>query len=300
MSAARFPGVPASRVFLDPENPGFRSCYNRRPFLFHHSLSEKHPLFQLSRLRRLIENPATRAGIYFDAGPVLVDQRWKDIPPSRLSLDQAFDHAGQAGVWIVLRRVQRDSEYRRLLDECLDELKLLSGRDIDHGTKMRNAIVFLTSPRRVTPYHIDRECNFLMQVAGTKQISVYDPDDREVTTEEELENFWSKDNNAAVYKPQYRDRAHLFSLTPGTGVHIPVNSPHWVKNGEGLSISLSVAYQYCDRERKYLYQANYCLRKLGIHPSPPGHQAADAAKRAALAVGFAGKNLFWHSRGRAA
>lgn len=291
MSPETIPSAHPGRVFVDVEGPSFQSNYNRRPFLFHHSLSAAEPLFALPRLRKLIENPATRDGIYFDSGSVRVDQLWKDIPSTQLTLQQAFDGARQGKTWIVLRRIQRDPEYRALLDQCLEELKTLTHRDIDHGTKMRNAILFLTSPGRVTPYHIDRECNSLLQIAGTKQISVYDPDDREVTTDEELENFWSKDNNAAVFKPQYQDRAHVFWMTPGTGVHIPVNSPHWVKNGDGLSISLSVAYQYRDADRKYVYQANYYMRKMGLHPAPPGALGADAAKKALMALGFAGKKL---------
>lgn len=300
MSAAGLPLALAGPVFTDPDNQGFTRDYNTHPFLFHHSLSAGHPLFQLSRLRKLVENPATREGIYFDSGSVRVDELWKDIPSAKLSLDEAFDRLGESGSWIVLRRIQRDPEYLGLLNQCLEEVKRLSGRDIDHGTKMRNAIVFLTSPGRITPYHIDRECNFLMQISGTKQISIYDPDDREVTTEEELEKFWSKDNNAAIYKPQYDNRAHVFNLTPGTGVHIPVNSPHWIKNSDNLSITLSVAYQYRDSERKYVYQANYYLRRFGFKPSPPGRHGADMAKKALLSMGFAGKRLFRSRRRNAA
>ena len=39
--------------------------------------------------------------------------------------------------------------------------------------KKCDALIFVTSPNRITPYHIDRECNFLMQVSGSKTISIH-------------------------------------------------------------------------------------------------------------------------------
>lgn len=105
-------------------------------------------------------------------------------------------------------------------------------------------------------------------------------------------NSWSKDNNAAVYKPQYQDRAYVFEMKPGTGVHIPVNSPHWLKNGDNVSISLSISYQYKDWRRKYVFQANYYLRKFGLNPTPPGRSALlDNTKRLVVQVGLTGKKL---------
>lgn len=191
-----------------------------------------------------------------------------------------------------MKRVQHDPDYNQLLVQCLDEVQRLSGRQIDQDKKSQEAIIFLTSPHRVTSYHIDRECNFLMQVRGDKEISVFDRNDRDVLPEAELETFWSKDNNAGVYKPQYQDRAHVFVMRPGTGVHIPVNSPHWLKNGNNVSVSLSISYQYKDWRRKYVFQANYYLRRMGINPTPPGKSALlDNAKRLVVQVGLNSKKL---------
>jgi hypothetical protein len=123
-------------------------------------------------------------------------------------------------------------------------------------------------------------------------MNVFDRNDRDVTTEQELETFWSKDNNAGKYKPEFQDRAYVFEMRPGTGVHIPVNSPHWLKTYNEVSISFSISYQYKDTRRKHVYQANYYLRKMGLNPTPPGKSALlDNTKRAAVAAGFAVKNL---------
>jgi hypothetical protein len=135
---------------------------------------------------------------------------------------------------------------------------------------VEDIIIFVTSPKRVTAYHIDRECNFLLQIKGTKTMYVFDREDREVLSEEEMELFWSIDNNAATYKPHLQDRAAAYRMTPGVGVHIPVNCPHWLQNDDNVSVSLSVNFQFKDPLRANVYRSNFLLRKLGLKPTPPG------------------------------
>jgi hypothetical protein len=261
-------------------NETFKSSFDTRPFEFHHSLTESHPLFNLSAIRRLLDVPSIRQFIAYDAGDIRVDQRWDSIPPEKPPIEEVYENISRSGAWIMIRFVHRIPEYKAILDECLDEVHRLSGREVSQDEKSREAILFITSPNRVTPYHIDRECNFLMQVAGEKTINVFDRNDKEVVTEQELETYWSKDNNAGVYKPQFQDRAFVRTMRPGTGVHIPVNFPHWLQNGNNVSISFSISYQYKDWTRKNVYQANYYLRKLGLNPTPPGQSPAlDTTKR---------------------
>ncbi len=115
---------------------------------------------------------------------------------------------------------------------------------------------------------------------GDKSISIFDRNDRTVLPEAEIEKFWAVDNNAAVYKPEHQDRARVYELGPGTGVHLPVNSPHWVKNGDLPSVSLSINFQFSGRARSDVYRANYYLRRLGLEPKPPGSSdLADRVKR---------------------
>jgi hypothetical protein len=273
----------------DSASENFQRDFDTIPFSFEHRFQSGHPLFQASRLRKLMENPATRAGIYYDAGDIRVDQRWDAVPPRKLTIEEAFDAIESAGAWMIFRRVHLDPDYDDILNECMRDVKILSGRRIDEDRKSQEAMIFVTSPKRVTSYHIDRECNFLMQVKGRKTINVFP---RDVTPEEELETFWSRDNNAGVYKPELQHRAYVFPMEPGKGVHIPVNCPHWLQNGDNVSISLSISYQYKDSNRKYVYQANYYLRKLGLHPSPPGrYPLLDHSKNLAMAAGIRAKKL---------
>jgi hypothetical protein len=81
-----------------------------------------------------------------------------------------------------------------------------------------------------------------------------------------------------------------YRLEPGTGVHIPVNCPHWLQNGDDISISLSVNFQFLDSVRANLYRANYMLRRLGLSPSMPGtNPALDRAKSFAMTVAIAAR-----------
>jgi len=175
-----------------------------------------------------------------------------------------------SGAWVLFRSVQRDAEYRVLLDHGLAEIKSYLGPTIDSQILVEDVLIFVASPKRVTTYHIDRECNFLLHIRGTKTIHVFDREDREVLPEEELERFWSVDFNAAVYKPQLQHRAISYKLAPGIGVHIPVNCPHWIENDDNVSISLSLNFQLRERLRANIYRANFLLRQLGFHPTPPG------------------------------
>ena len=57
--------------------------------------------------------------------------------------------------------------------------------------ELREAFIFVSSPGAVTPFHIDPEWNFLLQVRGRKIIHVFPADDRSLVSEEELERFYS-------------------------------------------------------------------------------------------------------------
>jgi len=53
-------------------------------------------------------------------------------------------------------------------------------------------------------------------------------------------------------------------MLPGTAVHIPVNSPHWVQNGPDVSVSLNINVDFDDAVWGDVYRFNYVMRKLGL------------------------------------
>ena len=283
----------ASGIKLIEQNEEFKTKFDRYSFAFRHKLAG-HPVFELGRLMELAEETqGTRpADLYYDAGTVDVNQRWDRTPRPEFSARDAIQRIENCGAWIVLKRADKNEEYARVLKECMAELQEFTGLNLDRVMKVQEVILFITSPKRVTTYHIDRECSLLLQIRGDKRISIFDRNDREVLSEEEIERFWSVDHNAPRYKPELQSHAAVYEMKPGIGVHIPVNAPHWVQNGDSISISLNVNFQYRDTARANLYRLNFLLRKMGVQPSPPGiSPMKDRVKSVAVLPAVWAKNM---------
>jgi hypothetical protein len=257
--------------WIESDSVEFCEKFNKCCFEVRHHLSS-HTLFQIDELmslaKRTRDNNPTR--LYYDAGKIRVDQRWDSIPKAEFSIEDAMRRIQECGAWIVIKHAQEDPAYRILLDKGLAELTSMAGDGIEPLIKQRDIIIFITSPKRITTYHIDRECNWILQIHGTKTLHVFDQNDREVLPETEIERFWAVDNNAPKYKAELQNRAISYKLAPGMGVHVPVNAPHWVENDDNVSVTLSVNFQFKDTLRANVHRANYFLRRLGMSPSGPG------------------------------
>jgi nitrate reductase cytochrome c-type subunit len=261
-------GIPSQIYSADREQ--FARDFNERPFMVDHSLGG-HPAVSMDRLHNLLERSLPIPNkVYWNAGKREVGQKWSDRPGRDFSIEEAFRRIRESDAWIIIFGAERDPEIHAMLEEGLKEVQELTGIDFAREVKNMQSIVFITSPHRISEYHIDRECSMLLQVHGKKTIHIFDQNDREVLPEEEKERFWSVDNNAAVYKPQFQDRAHSFLLEPGKAVHIPVNAPHWLQNGDDISVSINQNFQFKNEKYANIYRANYYLRKFGLNPTPRG------------------------------
>jgi hypothetical protein len=269
----------ASSAVMQVDADVFRDAFNRRAFLVSHTLS-RHPLFTLPRLVELSKRLPEHS-IAYNAGDVSVAEGLYGGPRTGLGVEETIRRIEECRSWMVLKLVESDPQYRTLLDTCLDEIDRLSARRLP-GIGKRAAFIFISSPRSVTPFHIDPEYNFLLQIRGTKTVNAFDPADRAVLSEEDLERFYAADSDNAKlrFKEEYRTRATAFELSPGMGLHLPVTAPHWVENGDAVSISFSVTFGTVASERRsMIYAANARLRRLGVQPSPFGRSAVrDAAK----------------------
>jgi hypothetical protein len=173
------------------------------------------------------------------------------------------------------------SDYERVMQKALRDVEVLLGQSIVPRITWAQMTVFISSPGIVTPYHIDHEANFLCQIAGEKDIWLFDPNDRELLPDTEIEKFYLGDLNGARYREGLQDRGMHFRLLPGVAVHHPPLAPHWVKNGPNVSISVSL--NFCMREldrRAHIYQVNSIMRKMGLHPLPPGRSTVRDALKA--------------------
>jgi hypothetical protein len=163
-----------------------------------------------------------------------------------------------------------DEEYAAVCRGVVADTEAMVGHAILGGVTLVNMTVFIASPNVVTPYHIDHDANFLCQIAGEKDVYLFDANDRELLTFDEIEQFYFGNRDAARYREQFQPRGRCFHVTPGLGVHHPQLWPHWVRNGPNVSISVSI--HICTRDldrRAHVIQVNRILKKARLHPRPP-------------------------------
>jgi hypothetical protein len=278
---------PNDQNLLELDWPEFREKFNRRPFLIKHNLAS-HPLFQLGSLVELSRRlPAEH--VKYNLGTLAVTEDLDRAPQSGLSVQETIERIEECRSWMVLKYIENDALYRELLMACLEEVKTLS-EPLDPGMCDEHGFVFITSPNSITPCHIDPEINFLLQIRGSKSMSVFDPMDREMVSEQQLENFFTRENFASVtYSDAFQSRAFEAHLTPGVGVHCPVTAPHWVRNGPEVSVSFSITFRTpATKRRSRIYQMNSSLRRIGITPTPFGRSLLRDAAKYSLWRGFSG------------
>ena len=249
-------------LHLEPEL--FRHDFGELPFLVRHRLCG-HALFELPRLVELARKLPARQ-VEYNAGDVPVSLDPARTPRNGLSAEETVRRIAECRSWLVLKNVESDPQYRALLERCLDEVAALVP-----GMSQQQGFIFVSSPGALTPYHMDPEQNFLLQVRGGKTMHVFDPHDREVLSEAEIERFFTGAHRNLVFREACRGRSRPFRLTPGLGVHVPVTAPHWVQNGEEVSVSFSITFQTPASARKaHAHRLNALLRRWGIEPAPVG------------------------------
>lgn len=265
------------------------SRFNRASFSFGHFLA-KNELFQLPRLRTLAKR------MLAEHGPNRVDclvgdkgtgANWSDWKSNAAELDFCFDHMPEpAQSYVVIKQIQRDAEYGTFFNRVMGEFRETLIPELAEQMTWGSAYLFLAAPGFSTPYHIDHETGVLLQIHGSKALSLYYGTEPSLPTQHEREHYYMGNLDAAAYRADMLDQAITYNMSPGTGVHLPVNAPHWVKNGDEYSVSLSINFclQPFDRAAR-VHQANHILRKFGLSPRPPGvSPVADRLKRIPIDV----------------
>jgi hypothetical protein len=261
-------------------NPGaLREDFNRRSFLFSHSLAE-HPLFELPRLAdlatRILGEPRKTKGVHWHGQGVGISTKWSEVQVARemqLVCD-AIANIEASGSWVLLYSVQSSPEFKVLLDRALRDIEVAVGEPLLDRITWSDAYIFLASPHAVTPFHIDHESTFLFQIHGRRTANIWDQSDRSIITDQELENYYLGDLSAANYHPDKQPRAMVYDLQAGKGVHHPSCAPHAFTNGDTYSVAMGVHFCLRDLDRRArVYQANGVLRKFGVCPTPPGQSS---------------------------
>lgn len=238
-----------------------------------------HPLMQLDALAALAHRlmpsgkcrfirPGTRLDSSFDHDSKPHDGR---------DLDAVFERIEEQGSWIALYDAQVDKVYAEFLEDVRRGIQALVLPDQRiHDIR---AFFFLSAPPSVTPFHIDRENNFWLQIRGRKAITVFDHRDREIVPAQVVERFILTGNLDSVrLRPEHLQRGQRFECGPGDGVYFPSTTPHMTESqpewpgADKLSISVGmVFYTNVTTRHARVHRLNRFLRRWGIAPREPGY-----------------------------
>ena len=242
------------------------------PLAVRHDIDGDHPGFQLDALIDVVARIPAPWTTGYKSGDQVLDGGIIRLTTPGDELARGIEHNG---VRLTLYHLEHISPYRELLHEHLDAWEAMTGPR-EGGTTKRTANVFLGAPGAVVPAHFDRHHNVLLQVRGTKVLTVgWFPDEAEARRETERE-FDHGRHGIAALPPE----TVTFHLGPGDGVSIPAYAFHWVVGGPEVSVALSCGYSTPVTERaEAVHRANARLRRLGLPTGPPGRSpAVDAGK----------------------
>ena len=265
------------RIWFPEDSP----YHPRKVSRLRHSFAD-HPLLQLSALKTLaLRFEAQRNGLvkFQRTGAKSADPlRVLSQSDRGMSVEEVFDKIEEPRSWISLYNVATDPEYRELVDQTMASVADLT-ETWDPGAFETDGFIFVSAPPSATPFHIDRENNFFLQIHGRKRMSVWHPDDRTVVPEAEIESKIGRGaaSTAPFDDAHFQRAAFNEELVAGEGVYMPSTAGH-TTNTEALptgsddtySVSIGIVfYTRATRRAAYVYALNDQLRRLGLRPSPP-------------------------------
>lgn len=258
-----------------------RRDFPLRPFPIRHKLAG-HPLLTLPRIAQLAAE-LPRDLIEYNSGKVAISQDPDAVPSVDLDPIDTVKRIETAGAWMVLKHVENSPEYRQLLQDTLLSVARARGFNClsDAGFEQVEGFLFVSSPHSTTPFHLDSEDNFFVQIYGEKFFTIYDNTDRAIVGDGEIERSMTKHRNLK-FDERFTPRATEFRLFAGDGCYVPYQWPHWVRTAETYSISMAITWKTREvRRNNDLHFFNSWLRGIGLPQKPPGRQPVlDALKLA--------------------
>lgn len=257
------------RVFQGSVKAAFAEAYPRQCRKLAHDLAGE-PLLSLDALADLAATLPS-GSIEYNPGALPIGIAPEDVPPSDLGVVETIRNIRESGSWVVLKRIEQVAAYASLLERVLGELAdVVTPRT---GAMMqREGFIFVSSPGAMTPFHFDPEHNILLQLSGSKTMTVFPAEDETISPPRVHEAFHMGEHHRNLpWHDDFAGRGTPIAIGPGEAIHVPVKSPHWVQVGpDEPSVSLSITWRsewsYAEADARAL---NRALRKLGLKPRSP-------------------------------
>jgi hypothetical protein len=218
--------------WIEFDAEAMRRHYNRLPFLVRHRL-DAHPAFELAALHSLCRR-LPDAQVCRRRGAIPADAHFDSslaTYATPLGVDEAFGRMEADGLYVAVYNPETDPEYRVVIEGLLGEIAQAVA-PFERRINWYSTYLFVSAGGSLTPYHMDREMNFLLQIRGEKTACLWDPnDDAVMSPAQRAHLFSSSDDARPVYRPELDALAMRFELQPGLGVHHPFIAPHLVHTG---------------------------------------------------------------------
>lgn len=255
-------------------------------FKFNHKLLG-HPSLSLENLARVLpELPEGR--VEYSKGLLNVNDNFEKSldQVTKFSLEETIENIRTSNSYIMVNHPDVHASFAPIKRQLVEDVETIMRRlGIGNEAIDPRMFLFISSPNAVTPFHIDRYSNFLMQFRGSKQVSVFPQWDERAVTAKHHEAYMAYANTKLPFDAEIDALGTRFDFKPGEAIHIPFLAGHHVRNGsEDVSISMAIFFntEQNNAWRKALRFngiSRRVLHKVGMKPAQVGRQAwRDKAK----------------------
>lgn len=257
-----------SSAGFDPsQREALRQSYPERQQRLRHSLPG-HSLLTRDALIELAHAMRPQDVMCF-SGAVPVDASDGGAPRSELTPEETIRGIETNRSWMVFKSADQHPAYAALMSDLLSEIESVvlpaTGPMME-----REAFIFVSSPGSITPFHLDPEHNILIQVEGSKMMTVFPQVHDRIATAEAHEAFHHSGNYTLPWDESYAELGTEHRLDAGDALYVPVKAPHFVRNGDAPSISLSITWRSAwSWDEADARNFNRVMRNIGLSLDAP-------------------------------
>ena len=231
-------------TFFEPtDTAALTHAFPNLPFaLKHHFVGN--PLLTLPMLAELVrELPRDR--LEYNSGKAAISQKPETTPTVDLEPEEIVRNIETAGAWMVLKSVEQDPAYRKLIEDALMEVARTRGYRQPEGRGLRGyprlhlRVVGAIRPRRSMP--TPTRISSSRSTATSSSMST-----TTATARSPRKRRWKPARSSIATcptKPKFDAKCTTYKLKPGDGVFVPYQWPHWVRTAGSYSISLSLTWK---------------------------------------------------------